>query len=116
MLNVVGATGTRTRVTIAPARRAIVSWNTTAPVDTLELVVRCIDGRFSRALPYVSFEPERRASLDGFDPVAAIETDVVSAALEIVAIDVCSNQPLLRVAVSTPVHDGPPRPPKDVGA
>lgn len=116
MLNVVVATGTRTEVTIAPARRAVVSWNTDAPVDTLELVVRCIDGRFSRALPYVSFEPGRRASLDGFDGVAAIETDVVSAGAEIVAIEICSNMPLRRVAVSTPVHDGPPRASERSGA
>jgi hypothetical protein len=109
VLNLAVATGTRTEVTVAPARRAVVSWNTDEPVDTLELVVRCIDGRSSRALPYVTFEPGRRASLDGFDGTAAIETDVVSAAAEIVAIEVRSQHSLRRVAVSTPVHDGPPR-------
>lgn len=102
MLTLVTATGTRTRVTIEPAMRAIVTWNSLAPVDTIELVVYRQDDRASLALPYAAFDAERRASLNGFDEVAKIATDVVSATRPIVAIDVCSQQPLTRVGVSTP--------------
>jgi len=102
VLTLVTATGTRTRVTIEPAMRAIVTWNSLAPADTIELVVYRQDDRASLALPYVSFTPERRASLSGFDEVAKIETDVVSATRPIVAIDLCSQHPLTRVGVSTP--------------
>lgn len=82
--------------------RAIVTWNTLAPADTLELVVHRADGRSSLALPYAAFDERRRASLGGFDDVAKIETDVVSAVRPIVAIDVISQHPLSRIGVSTP--------------
>jgi len=102
MLTLVTATGTRTRVTIEPATRAIVTWNTLADQDAIELIVHRQDDRASLALPYVAFEPSRRSSLNGFDDVAKIETDVVSASRPIVAIDVCSQHPLTRIGVSTP--------------
>jgi hypothetical protein len=84
-----------------------VSWNTNATVDTLELTVDTANGLRSRPLPYVVFEAGRRASLDGFDNVAKIATDVVSAPGEIVAVHVHSHQPLIRVAASTPPADAP---------
>ena len=102
MLNVAAATGLVTELRVLPATHAIVSWNTAEPVDTLELTVHARDGRRSRPLPYVAFEDGRRASLDGFDDVAAIETDVVRAPGEIVAVAVRSHRPLARVAASTP--------------
>jgi hypothetical protein len=115
VLDVVEARGLATRVHVLPATRAIVSWNTSAPVDTLELTVHTLDGRRSRALPYVAFESGQRASLDGFDDVARIETDIVHAAGEIVALDVRSHQPLTRVAASTPPADPPRRSPEPAG-
>jgi hypothetical protein len=107
MLNLVAATGLRTELRVLASTKAIVSWNTTAPVDTLELTVDTANGLRSRPLPYVVFEAGCRASLDGFDNVAKIGTDVVSAPGEIVAVQVHSHQPLIRVAASTPPADGP---------
>ncbi len=106
MLDIVAATGLRTELRVLPSATAIVSWNTTAPIDTLELTVDTADGLRSRPLPYVVFEAGRRASLDGFDNVAKIATDVVSAPGEIVAVHVHSHQPLIRVAASTPPPGG----------
>ena len=105
MLSLVAATGLVTDLRVLPSTRAIVSWNTGEPVDALELIVHVRDGRRSQPLPYVAFEAGARASLDGFDQVATIETDVVRAPGEIVAIDVCSHRPLSRVAASTPPVD-----------
>jgi hypothetical protein len=103
VLNLVAATGTVTEVRVPPAPKAIVSWNARAPVDTLELIVDTLAGHRSRALPYVVFEAGARASLNGFDTVAKIDTDVVSALGDaIVAIHVTSHHPLARVAASTP--------------
>jgi hypothetical protein len=104
VLDVVAGEGAHARVAVLPAARAIVSWSIAAPAATLELVVHTIDGRRSRPLPYVVFEPGARASLDGFDDVARITTDVVSAAADIVAIDVHANAPLSYAAVSVPAH------------
>jgi len=108
MLNLVSASGLATTLRVLPAARAIVSWNTPEAVDALELTVDTADGRRSRALPYVAFEDGRRASLDGFDDVATIATDVVSAAGEIVGLEIRSHKPLARVAASTPPLE-PPR-------
>lgn len=102
MLTLVTATGLRTRVTIEPAMRAIVTWNTLAVQDTIELIVYRQDDRSSLALPYAAFDETQRASLNGFDLIAKLETDIVTASRPIVAIDVCSQQPLTRVGVSTP--------------
>jgi hypothetical protein len=107
MLNLVAASGPVTRLAVLPAPRAIVSWNTAEPLATLELTVHTAGGRRSRPLPYVAFEEGRRASLDGFDNVAAIRTDVVEASDDIVAVDVHANRPLIRVAASTPPADAP---------
>ncbi len=109
LLNLVRADGLVTELRVLPAPRAIVSWNTLEPVDTLELTVHALNGRSSRRLPYVVFEEGGRASLDGFDEVASIATDVVTATADIVGIDVRSQRPLTRVAASTPPHE-PPRP------
>jgi len=108
MLDLVAATGLVTELRVLPSTRAIVTWNTAEAVDTLEVTVHARDGRRSRPLPYVAFEAGRRASLDGFDEVAAIETDVVRAPGEIVALEVSSHRPLTRVAASTPPAE-PPR-------
>jgi hypothetical protein len=108
VLNLSEAPGASARVPVLPARRALVSWNSAAPADTLELIVDAPDGRRSRALPYVVFEAGRRASLDGFDALARIETDVLHSDAGIAAVEVRAHRPLLRVAVSTP-PDAPPR-------
>ncbi len=102
MLTVVGG---GTLAAVLPATRAVVTWSTGAPAATIELVVHTLDGRASRPLPYAVFEDGARASLDGFDGVARIDTDVVSAPSEIVAIDVRANAPLDRVAVTVPAHE-----------
>ena len=102
MLALAAATGLSTTLRVLPSPRAIVSWNTAEPVDALELTVHVRDGRSSLPLPYVAFEEGRRASLDGFDGLATIATDVVTAKGEIVGIDVRSQRPLARVAAATP--------------
>jgi hypothetical protein len=107
MLNVVAASGLVTGVPVLPGASAIVCWNTLAVVDTLEVIVDTADGQRSRPLPYAAFEDGRRASLDGFDDIARIETDVVRASSAIVALEVHSNHPLTRVAASTPPLEGP---------
>lgn len=109
MLNVVVPDGPVTELRLPPSKRAIVSWTTPAPEGVLELTVQLRDGRRSRALPYVAFEPDARGSLDGFDDVAKIVTDVVHAKAEMVAIDVASNVPLALASVSAP----PEEPPRD---
>jgi len=108
MLNLVAAHGLVTDLRVLPARQAIVSWTTDALLDTLEVTVHTRDGRSSRPLPYVVFEEGRRSSLDAFDDVAAIETDVVRAPAGIVALEVRSRHPLAYVTASTPPAD-PPR-------
>jgi hypothetical protein len=60
MLNLVAATGCLTELRVLPSTTAIVSWNTTAPVDTIELTVDTANGLRSRPLPYVVFEGGRR--------------------------------------------------------
>ena len=107
MLNLVAANEPFTRLHVLPAPHAIVSWNTQEITATVELTVHAADGRRSRPLPYVAFEAGRRASLDGFDNVAKIETDIVRIEGEIVALDVYANRPLVRVAASTPPSDAP---------
>jgi hypothetical protein len=107
MLSLMTPDGLVTGLRVLPAPRAIVSWNTREPLDTLELTVHTLDGRSSRRLPYVVFEESRRASLDGFDEVAAIATDVITATADIVGLDVRSQHPLTRVAASTPSHEAP---------
>jgi hypothetical protein len=102
------AGGLVTRLDVLPATRAIVSWNARESADVLEVTVHARDGRRSHALPYVAFEAGRRASLDGFDDLARIRTDVVHANAEIAALEVGSRHPLIRVAASTP-PDEPPR-------
>jgi hypothetical protein len=107
VLNLVAASEPFTRLHVVPAARAIVSWNTPEITATLEVSVHTADGRRSRPLPYVAFENGRRASLDGFDNVAKIETDVVRTDGDIVALDVRANRPLVRVAASTPPGETP---------
>ena len=107
MLNLVAASEPFTRLHVLPAAHAIVSWNTRESMAALEIGVHTADGRRSRPLPYVAFEPGRRASLDGFDNVAKIETDVVRTDGDIVALDVHANRPLVRVAASTPPGEAP---------
>jgi len=116
MLNLVAASGLATALRVLPAAHALVSWNTLETIDTLELTVHTAGGRSSRPLPYVAFEDGRRASLDGFDDVARISTDVVSAASPIVGLDVHSHKQLARVAASTPPGDPPRAAPPDAAA
>jgi len=94
----------RTLLHVPPASCAIVSWTTQAPAGAIELIVHTASGAVSHALPYVAFEPGARASLDGYDDVASVATDVVRARSDIVAIDVRANVALDGVAVSVPVH------------
>jgi hypothetical protein len=108
VLKFVTATGLGTTLNVEPSPKAIVSWNTAEPLDTIELVVDTANGHRSRMLPYAVFEPGARTSLNGFDHTATIDTDVVNAAGEIVAISVRSHRPLARVAASTP-PTAPPR-------
>jgi hypothetical protein len=107
VLAIVTSAGLVNELRVPAAQRAIVSWNTQEAVDALALVVKTVDGRRSAPLPYVAFADGRRASLDGHDDVATIQTDVVRARTAIAAIEVRSHRPLARVAVSTPPADAP---------
>jgi hypothetical protein len=93
------------RAVVRPAERAVITWSTRADAATIEVVVHTLDGRVSKPLPYAVFEPGARASLDGFDDVARIATDVVTASSDIIAIDVRANVALERVAVTVPAHE-----------
>jgi Peptidase_C39 like family len=97
--------GERTRIPIEPTTHAVVCWNTRAPDDTLEIIVHTSNGRRSLALPYVTFSPSERASLNGFDDLAQIEVDIVRARHPIVAIEVLARHPLERVAIATPANE-----------
>jgi hypothetical protein len=107
VLTLVAANECTCSLRVLPAASALVSWTTDAGADTLELIVDTVDGRRSRALPYAAFEPGRRASLDGFDDVARIETDIVRGEHAIAAIEVHAHQPLRTVAASTPGGESP---------
>lgn len=98
-------TAERTLLRVAPARAAVVSWNTQARAGRIDLAIYRADGHVSTWLPYVEFDAERRRSLCGADDVARIATDIVRADESIVAIEVRSDVVLDAIAVSTPVHD-----------
>src|ERR1700761_7147910 len=102
VLAIVAPDGLVTQLPVLPAARAIVSWNARHPVDTIEVRVDTIAGHRSRPLPYVAFEAGRRASLDGFDNVARIATDVITATNDIAGLEVRSHARLDFVAASTP--------------
>jgi len=90
-------------VDVAPAHTAVVAWNSSAPADTIELIVHTSDGRRSEPLPYASFDPVRRSSLGGHDGIARIDVDTIRATAPIAAVEVRAQHALARVAVSTPV-------------
>ncbi len=92
---------------ISPASQAVVSWNTTAPVGALSLIVHRGDATTSVALPYVRWSPDERRSLDGADSSTRIEVDVVRSDVPFAAIGVRSSVELDAVAVSVPpARDG----------
>ncbi len=64
MLTVVESNAGRAYAAVTPARRAILSWCTGAPAATIDLIVHTADGRRSRSLPYVAFEPRANVTLD----------------------------------------------------
>jgi hypothetical protein len=107
MLSIVEADAPSAYVAVLPARTAVVSWNTNAPADTIEVVVHGIDGQRSAPLAYATFAPGRRSSLDGSDGFARIATDVIAATSDIVAVEVRAHHPLARVGVTTPAHAMP---------
>jgi len=104
VLTIVAPQAERTIVRIAPAKSAVVSWNTRATAGRIDLTVYRADGQVSTWLPYVAFAPDGRRSLCGGDDVARIATDIVESMVPIVAIEVRSNVALDAIAISTPVH------------
>jgi hypothetical protein len=108
VLSIVYPHEARTIVRIAPAHEAVVSWNTRAPRGRIELTAYRADGQVSSWLPYVSFSPQDRRSLNGRDEVASLETDILSSGQSMVAIEVRCDAALDAIAISTPVHA--PRP------
>lgn len=96
-----------TRIEIAPAREAIVSWNTHESRGCIDLTVELADGRRSGRLLYVEFGGGSRRSLCGADRIARIDTDVLKASAEIAAVVVHANVPLDFVSISTRQHDQP---------
>ncbi|MGH7756996.1 MAG: C39 family peptidase [Vulcanimicrobiaceae bacterium] len=94
---------------VAPAREAIVSWNTPELTGRIDVAIELTDGRRSSALDFVEFGPSQRRSLNGHDAVATLATDVVRADGEIAAVEIHATVPLTLVAVSTPNHRPPPR-------
>ena len=85
MLDLVAATGLRDRTARAAGDACDRVVEYAEPVDTIELTVHTAQRPQVAALPYVVFEAGARASLDGFDDVAKIETDVVHGDGRIVA-------------------------------
>jgi hypothetical protein len=93
----------RTIVRVAPAKEAVVSWNSSAPAGKIDLTVYRADGQVSTWLPYIIFDENGRRSLSGGDDVARISTDIIKSDEPILAVEVRSDVPLDAVAVSTPV-------------
>jgi hypothetical protein len=89
-------------IATGPIREAIVSWNARELEGALELRVNARDGRTSAWLPYVAFDGERRASLDGGDTFVRLETDVLRSDVDLVAVGVRSRGPLDALFLSTP--------------
>ncbi len=102
MLKVVAPVEADARIEVAPARTAVVSWNSDESRGRLEVRVERADGAISRWLPYVAWDPRERQSLNGSDEVAAIDTDVIRATSDFVAIEVRSMDPLDALFVTTP--------------
>jgi hypothetical protein len=115
MLTIIEPGNERVILRTSPATQAIISWNTRAPQGAIEIAVYRRDGQVSSWLPYVRFSPTERRSLDGRDEVARIETDIIRATVDIVAVEVRADVPLDAVAVSTPryapIASPPPAPP-----
>jgi hypothetical protein len=104
VLTIVAPFVNQTIVRVGSARSAVVSWNTRATSGHIELTVYRADGQVSGWLPYVAFSPTGRQSFSGGDDVARIVTDIVEAAVPIVAIEIRSDAMLDAIAVSTPIH------------
>ena len=90
-----------------PVREAIVSWTARVLEGGLDVRVNASDGRTSAWMPYVAFESERRASLEGGDTFVHIDTDVLRAEVDIVSIGVRSRGPLDALYISTPDYGAP---------
>ncbi len=102
MLHLIVAPSAHECIETAPAREAVVSWNTRAAQGALELRVRRADGALSGWLPYVEWNARGRRSLCGSDGVAAIELDVVRTPSPLAALEVRASVSLDALAVSVP--------------
>jgi Peptidase_C39 like family len=89
-------------VPTGPIREAVVSWNARELEGAIELRVNAQDGRTSAWMPYVAFDSDRRASLDGRDTFVRLETDVMRSDVDLVAVGVRSRGPVDAVFISTP--------------
>jgi hypothetical protein len=94
----------RARVVLrcAPARRGVISWNTSANEGSLSIRTRFADETWSEMLPYVSWNPQTRVSLGGRDPRAHFEIDTLLASEPFTAIEAVSTTKLTGVALATP--------------
>ena len=86
----------------APARRAVVSWNSGADEGEIELQVGFSDGTRSRPLPYARWSRSSRSSLGGRDERVHLETDVVVAGAPFESVEVRASATLEGVALATP--------------
>ena len=106
MLRLVERPGHQALVRVAPATRALVSWNTEATAGGMTLTVRRTDGTVSEPLLYARWSARGRRSLDGADAKSRLAVDVVRSDVPFGAIGVTSSVPLDAIAVSIPPpHD-----------
>jgi len=92
-------------VAIAPAARAVVSWNASAPSGELALIAHYADGTRSAPLRYVRWSPAERRSLDGADGPTRIAVDIVRSETPLHAIEVVDDLALDALAVAVPPPD-----------
>jgi hypothetical protein len=106
MLHLIERPDDHVLVRVAPARRAIVSWNSRSPAGALALTMYRTDGSISEPLPYVRWLPTARRSLDGADDRTRIAVDIVRSEVPLSGIGIATEGSLEAVAVATPpLHD-----------
>lgn len=105
MLRLVERPGHQTLVRVAPATRALVSWNTDALAGGMALAVHRTDGSVTEPLLYARWSSTGRRSLDGADAKSRLAVDVVRSDVPFGAIGVTSSVALDAVAVSIPPPD-----------
>ncbi|MBV8424931.1 MAG: C39 family peptidase, partial [Candidatus Eremiobacteraeota bacterium] len=90
-----------------PARRGVISWNTSIPEGSIAVRARFTDESWSASLPYVSWNSASRVSLGGRDARAHFEVDVLLTSQPFNAIEADASTKLDAFALATPPEGEP---------